>query len=121
MSTIVITGIARSRAADIARSLAGEGFEIMTASDYDGVLSLQRGDADYYLGICQSGAGAALALAVGLLGSRRCATLSTAGAPPAPDAVERAVQDGRIAYGLAVEHIEDVVPRLIKALQEREA
>ena len=69
--------------------------------------------------VCQSGAGGALALAIGMLGSQKCVTVSRAGKPPAPDAIESAVAEGKVAYGMAFDHIDQVVPRLVRAISNQ--
>lgn len=121
MKRVVFTGIGRDRAAEVARAVAGSQLKVRTGSDYEGVLALKSGEADYFVGICQSGAGGALALAVGLLGSKNCLTVSTAGTPPKAGAVEDGVDKGIVAFGLAVDHIEEVIPRLVKAITAPEA
>ena len=118
MRTLVITGMGKEKAERLACDVAGDQFTVKTASDYEGIVALTTGQADYYLGICQSGAGGALALAIGMLGSAKCTTVSTLGKPPAPDAIESAVREGKVAYGAAFDHIEQVVPRLVRAIDQ---
>lgn len=116
MKKIVVTGMGKEKAGKLAQEIASGRLEIITASDYEGILALKSGQADYYFGICQSGAGGALALAIGMLGSSRCATVSMIGKSPDPQAAENAVKDGKVAFGFANDHVEEVVPRLIKAI-----
>lgn len=121
MKTLVITGMGKERAERLARDVASDQLTVKTASDYEGIIALTAGQADYYLGICQSGAGGALALAIGMLGSAKCTSVSTLGKPPAPDVIERAVKEGKVAYGTASDHIEQVVPRLVRAIDQNES
>ena len=116
MKRLVISGIGKEKADRLAREVGGSEVTTMVVSDYEGVVALSGGQADYFLGICQSGAGGALALALGLLGSNKCTTVSMLGKPPAPGVIEQAVKDGKVAYGMASDHIEQVVPRLVKAI-----
>ena len=117
MKNLVITGMDRDRAAVLAQSAAAGKLAITTASDYDGALALKRGAADYFVGICQSGAGGALALAIGVLGSTRCRTIAASGvAPVDAQQLTEAVDAGVVAFGVAVEHIDQAIPRLVVAL-----
>lgn len=120
MKTLVITGMAKERAGRLAREVGGDGVHTLTTSDYEGVIALVTGQADYFLGICQSGAGGALALAIGMLGSEKCVVVSTPGKPPGPDTIETALQEGRIAFGTAIDHVELVVPRIVRAILAQE-
>jgi hypothetical protein len=119
MTTLVITGLNRDQAAALARQYADGAVHVETASDYDGVLAVEAGQASYYVGICQSGAGAALGLAIGILGSRRCSALSTPGSPPDVDSVRAAVESGVIAFGIPQDHVRIVIPTLVEAIAER--
>lgn len=116
MKKIVITGMGKEKAAKLGQSIAGEQLEISTTSDYEGILAIKNGQVDYYIGICQSGMGGALALAIGLLGSSRCATVSMIGKPPNPHDIEDAVREEKVAFGFANDHIEQVMPHLVRAI-----
>ena len=119
MTTLVITGLDRDRAAELARQSANGSMQVETASDYDGVLAVQTGHASHYVGICQSGAGAALGLAIGILGSGRCSAVSTPGSAPDMDAVRAAVESGVVAFGVPQDHVRTVIPVLVEAITQR--
>jgi hypothetical protein len=118
MTTIVITGLGRDRAAALARETAPD-LTVTTASDYDGALAVQSGTADYYIGICQSGAGAATALVIGLMGSTRARTVAPAGRPVDEEAIAAAVGDGVVAFGVALDLVETAVPCIVRGVRER--
>jgi hypothetical protein len=121
VKTVVISGMGKEKAARLAAETAGDRLKVVTMSDYEGVVALKKQEADYFLGICQSGAGGALGLAVAMLSSTRCATVSTAGNAPDAGAIQEAVREGKVAYGFAMDHIERVVPQLVNAILAREA
>ena len=121
VKTVVITGMGTEKAARLAAETAGDRLKIITMSDYEGVVALKKKEADYFVGICQSGAGGALGLAVAMLSSDNCATVSTAGNAPDPAAITQAVRDGKIAYGFAMDHIERVIPQLVSAITAEES
>jgi hypothetical protein len=118
MTSIVITGLGRDRAAALARETAPD-LTVSTSSDYDGALAVQSGTADYYIGICQSGAGAATALVIGLMGSKRARTVAPAGRPLDETAIKTAVDDGVVAFGVALDLVDTAVPSIIRGIRER--
>lgn len=113
---VVVSGMGKEKAAQLIRQLAGASIEVLTMDDYEGALAVKRGEADYYLGMCQSGAGGALAMAIALLGRDKCATVSTAGRPPRQGEVVGALDRGAVALGLASDHIDKVVPIVVEYL-----
>jgi hypothetical protein len=116
VTTIVITGLARDRAAAVAQEAAGDDVTITTASDYDGAVALQAGEADYYIGICQSGAGGALAFAIGLVGSKRARTVAPAGRLLDEQSVVTALTDGVVAFGVALDQVDTAVGTVVRAI-----
>jgi hypothetical protein len=118
MTTIVITGLARDRAAAVAREAAGADITVTTDSDFEGALALQAGDADYYIGICQSGAGGALAFAIGLVGSKRARTIAPPGRLMDEQAVAAALAEGVIAFGVALDQVDTAVAPLARAIAD---
>jgi hypothetical protein len=118
MTSIVITGLARDRAAALAKETAAD-LTVSTCSDYDGAIAVQSGTADYYLGVCQSGAGGAIALAIGLVGSKRARTVAPAGRPLDEPAIKTAIDEGVVAFGVALDLVDTAVPCIIRGLRER--
>lgn len=116
MIRMVITSMRKEEMARIVHSVAEDKIETRTCSDLEGVMAVKSGQADYYLGACFSGAGGALAVATGLLGADAVVRLSGTGAPPRAENIERAVQEGKKAFGLASDHINTAVPILIRAI-----
>ena len=74
------------------------------------------GQADYYFGACKTGGGGALAMAIALLGMNQCATVSMPGKMLSEDEILAQVKAGKKAYGFTDQHIEKVVPIILKGL-----
>jgi hypothetical protein len=116
MAALVITGLARERASALAKDAAANELTVRTDSDYDGALALQDGRADYYIGICQSGAGGALALAIALVGSTRAKNIAPAGKPLDESLVTSSVAEGVVAFGVALDHVDRAVPCIVRGI-----
>lgn len=116
MVRMVITGMRKEEMEHLVHSIAGSQIETKVCSDLEGVMAVKSGKADYYLGACQSGAGGALAVATGLLGAKSVVRLSGTGSTPRIEEIEQAVTDGKKAFGMASNHIQAVIPPLVKAI-----
>lgn len=121
MTSVVITGMARDRAATLAAEAAAGRMEILSDSDYEGAIAVQSGQVDYYIGICQSSAGGALALAIGLIGSKRARTVAPAGRPAGEDLIAAALADGVVAFGVSVDYVDKAVPAIINGILDHRA
>lgn len=51
-----------------------------------------------------------------LLGNFR-PLLTRAGVPPKKEEIEKAVREGRVAFGMAIDHVEQAVPMLVEAIK----
>jgi len=111
---IIAGGVAKSDVADTLRPLLNEGDTVQVGTDMDAAALLRSGTADYYLGTCHTGAGASLGVLVGLLGSERTHTFGR-GLPSEAD-IRAAVEAGNVAFGFALDQVQDVVPLLWAAL-----
>lgn len=116
MTRVLVAGLRSSQAARIGADTGGDSLTFETASDFDAAVAVASGEAEYYVGICQSGAGAALAMAIGLLGSDRARSVSTPGRPPSPTEIQQAVDEGVVAFGVPLDHIETAVPLIVQAI-----
>lgn len=82
-------------------------------SDLDGALAIQSGQAQYYVGACNTGAGGALGLAVGLLGPTLCISISTPGLVMDEAQIRQQVQSGKRAFGMVTQAVERQLPILV--------
>ena len=77
---------------------------------------LKNGDVDYYFGACESGAGAAISILIGMIGFTKCCTVAKNGQKVNKETVEKFIQEGKIVFGMAHDNIDTTVPVLVEAL-----
>jgi hypothetical protein len=119
MLRIVVGGLKKDVLERSAKAAGGDKVVVTITSDFEGAKKVKAGDADYYLGACNSGGGAALSVAIGILGYSNCSTVAKAGGKPNPVTIEKLVNEGKIAFGMAVETIEETVPHIIHCLLKK--
>lgn len=103
---IVIGGqIERTAIADLVKPLLGGKDTLQVMSDLEASMAMQSGQADYYLGACNTGGGGALAMAIALLGMDKCATLGMPGKSATKEEIEASVQAGKVAFGFTSEEM----------------
>ncbi|PLR79258.1 DUF2620 domain-containing protein [Bacillus sp. V3-13] len=119
MLRIVVGGLKKDVTERAAKAAGGDKVQVTVTSDFEGAKKLKAGDADYYLGACNSGGGAALSVAIGILGYANCSTVAKAGGKPNAEAIDKLVNEGKVAFGMAVESIEEAVPLIIKSLLKK--
>jgi hypothetical protein len=113
---IVTYGMGREHVLDLVRSVAPPGSDVDALSDYEAANAIRTGEADAAIGVCQSGAGGALAMPMALLGPASCAQLSTPSRQPTNDEIVAAASAGKKVFGLALSHVDAAVPTLVRAL-----
>ncbi|OCT16313.1 hypothetical protein A8709_02455 [Paenibacillus pectinilyticus] len=121
MIRIVIAGLQKDRIAKCVVAAGGDRVEATVTTDMDGAKKVKNGQADYYIGACNSGGGAALSIAIGLLGYGRCATVAKSGSKPDAQNIEALVSKGTIAFGIAEESIETAVAFIMDSLLKKHA
>ncbi|MCM2533331.1 DUF2620 domain-containing protein [Actinomycetes bacterium NPDC127524] len=119
MLRIVVGGLKKDVIERSAKAAGGDKVQVTVTSDFDASKKIKAGEADYYLGACNSGGGAALSVAIGILGYANCSTVSKNGKKPNPAEIEKLVSQGKIAFGMAVEGIEEAVPVIINSLLKK--
>ena len=119
MIRINVAGMGKEKILKTVQLTGRDRVQAAVKSDMEAALAVKSGQADYYIGACQSGAGGALAIATGILGSAQVARLSGTGAAPRREDIEKAVRDGKKAFGLAINHIDLVVPLLVESLLKK--
>jgi Protein of unknown function DUF2620 len=119
MLTIVVGGLKKDVMERCIKQAGGDHVKVIATTDFDGAKKVKAGEADYYLGACNSGGGAALSIAIGILGYGKCATVAKTGGKPDPVHIEKLVQEGKVAFGMAVESIETAVPYIIQSLLKK--
>lgn len=114
---IVIGGqIDKDKIRDMVLDLVGEDVQVDIKSDLDAAMAIKNGDYDYYIGACNTGGGGALAMAMALLGSNNCSTISMPGSIKSDEFIIEEVEKGKKAFGFTAQHAEQVLPVLIKEI-----
>ncbi len=117
MIKIVVGGqIDKEFVASIARKAAGENAVVEVKGDIEAAMAVKTGQADYYLGACNTGGGGALAMAIALLGLTQCATVSMPGKIKSNEEIIQEVKAGKKAFGFTPQHAEAVVPVIINTI-----
>ena len=121
MLRIVVGGqISKQDIYNFIENYFGEGnVELAIKNDLDAANALKMGQYDYYVGACNTGGGGALALAIAIVGFDNCKTVSMPGKIFPDEEIIGAVNDGKTAFGFTAQHIEQVLPILLKAMKEK--
>ena len=114
MVNIVIGGqMDKQRLARLVEEHGQGEVKVNIKGDVEAALDLKNGQADFYLGSCATGAGGALAMAIGIVGPESCLSVSIPGKVLSEDEIRKAVQDGKKAFGFVNTDAGRVVPILI--------
>jgi hypothetical protein len=119
MITIVVAGMGNERIATLVTQHAAGRITAQPKTDFAAAMAVKAGQADYYIGACQSGAGGALGVANAILGSDAVVRLSGVGTTADPADVQAAVSAGKRAFGIAHNQIDAVIPVLVGAMLAR--
>ena len=76
---VIVVQIDKNEVKDLVEKFSEGQFEIDIKSDLDAAMAVKSGQADYYVGACNTGGGGALAMALALLGRENCVTVSMPG------------------------------------------
>ncbi|MEY4474764.1 MAG: hypothetical protein RL248_531 [Pseudomonadota bacterium] len=117
MKKIGIAGLQRELIREMIEQTAPNTFETFILSDMDAAIKVKEGELDYYIGACNTGAGAALSMAIAIIGYNKSATIAKPGIKAKPEQIKKLVSDGTLAFGLSVEHIEHAIPLLMAQLR----
>src|SRR5882672_1148984 len=116
---IGVIGIAGAEVSDSLRAVGD--IEPVVAVDMEAASSLAAGELDYLIGVCESGGGAALAIPIAILGSGRCTNVSKLGRPATSEEIDDLLETGTVAFGIARDHLGQLVPQLASAMRRRQA
>lgn len=120
MLKIVVGGqLAKEKIAELVRETGGDQVEVTIMQDISAAMAIKNGTADYYIGACNTGGGGALALAIALLGIPLCETLTTPGRSCDEAKIIAALDNGKKAFGVTDEHVNNVIPMLTKEILKR--
>lgn len=116
MKKIGIAGLQREQIKTQIENTAPGQFECHILNDMDAAMKVKSGQLDYYIGCCNTGAGAALSMAIAIIGFAQSCTIAKPAIKAKEDEVEKFIGEGKVAFGLSVEHVEHAIPLLISRL-----
>ena len=117
---IALAGLQREVMESAIKSFGNESIQTIITTDMNGCSLIKKGEVDFYFGACNTGAGAAISIAIGLLGYGKCCTIAKPGMGAKVHEVEKFVKEGKIAFGMSIENIEQAIPILLKELTKGE-
>lgn len=91
--------------------------EVEIQSDLDAAMTVKSGQADFYVGACDTGAGGSLGIAIALLGANKCKTLAMPGKILSDEEIKESIQNGVIAFGFTHQTSEHIIKTLGKLLK----
>ncbi|PQQ40241.1 DUF2620 domain-containing protein [Photorhabdus luminescens] len=108
--------IEKEKIAETLRRLAEDKVSSITVmGDIDAAIALKSGNADYYLGACNTGGGA-LAMVIAIVGIDKCVTVSMPGKILPDEEIIAHVNAGKTAFGFTGQDMDVVIPVIIKAI-----
>jgi hypothetical protein len=113
---IVTAGIDAASMAKLADDAGGGRVEVAALADMKAAKLVKKGAADYYLGTCWSGGGAALAAATAVLGSAQVVIAGTPGNSVTEAGVVGYLEEGRVAFGFPYEQSKQAIPIIVGAI-----
>ncbi|PVZ79368.1 DUF2620 domain-containing protein [Serratia sp. S1B] len=117
MKFVIGGQIEKEKIADTVRRLAGDKATSVTImNDIEAAMSLKSGQADIYLGACNTGGGGALAMAIAIAGMDKCATVGMPGKILSEAEIVAHIKAGKVAFGFTGQDIDVVVPVIINTL-----
>ncbi|WP_299019727.1 DUF2620 domain-containing protein [uncultured Photobacterium sp.] len=119
MKKIGIAGLQREQIKEQIDMASPGQFECHILNDMDAAMKVKSGELDYYIGCCNTGAGAALSIAIAIIGFTQSCTIAKPAIKAKQDEVQRFIDEGKVAFGLSVEHIEHAVPMLVTSLANK--
>lgn len=75
MKKIGVAGLQREQIKKTIEATAPGSFEVFIHNDMEAAMKVKSGQLDYYIGACNTGAGAALSIAIAVIGYNKSAPL----------------------------------------------
>jgi hypothetical protein len=115
MKKIVIGGqMDKKEIAALAQKLTEGKASVEVMGDVQAAMAIKNGEADIYLGACNTGGGGALALAIALIGKNKCCTVAMPGKIMGEEEIKAEIEKGKCAFGFTAQSYEQVVPTILK-------
>ena len=68
-------------------------------------MKVKSGQLDYYIGACNTGAGAALSIAIAVIGYNKSCTIAKPGIKAKDEHIAKMIAEGKVAFGLSGLHL----------------
>lgn len=117
MKKIGVAGLQREQIKKTIEATAPGCFEVFIHNDMEAAMKVKSGQLDYYIGACNTGAGAALSIAIAVIGYNKSCTIAKPGIKAKDEHIAKMIAEGKVAFGLSVEHVEHAIPMLINHLK----
>lgn len=120
MLKIVVGGqMDKQLIAKLITQLSDGKMEVSIKSDIEAAIAVQTNQAQYYFGACATGAGGALAMAIGLIGPQFCVSVSVPGRVYKDEELREAVRSGKKAFGFVNYDADKVIPVLLDEILKK--
>ncbi len=117
MKKIGVAGLQREQIKKTIEATAPASFEVFIHNDMEAAMKVKSGQLDYYIGARNTGAGAALSIAIAVIGYNKSCTIAKPGIKAKDEHIAKMIAEGKVAFGLSVEHVEHAIPMLINHLK----
>lgn len=116
MKIVVGGALYKKEIADLIEKYGKGKVEISVMGDLQAAMLLKNGEADYYFGSCQTGAGGSLGMAIAMNGLDKCITVAMVGKVLDKEEILDAIRNGKIAFGFVPEAAATVVPIIMEEI-----
>ena len=105
MKIVVGGALNKKENAELIEKYGNGQVEVVIMQDIQAALALKNGQADYYFGSCQPGAGGALGMAIAMVGK----VLDD-------DEILKSIENGKKAFGFVPEAAASVIPVIMRGI-----
>ena len=116
MNIVVGGTLYKKEIMDLILKNGNEKIKVAIMGDLEAAMALRNGQADYYFGSCQTGAGGALSMAIALNGMDKCLSVAMVGKVLEPEEIAEAIQMGKTAFGFVPEAADKVIPIIMREI-----
>ena len=116
MKIVVGGALNKKENAELIEKYGNGQVEVVIMQDIQAALALKNGQADYYFGSCQTGAGGALGMAIAMNGMDKCITVAMVGKVLDDDEILKSIENGKKAFGFVPEAAASVIPVIMRGI-----
>ena len=118
MKIVVGGALNKKENAELIEKYGNGQVEVVIMQDIQAALALKNGQADYYFGSCQTGAGGALGMAIAMNGMDKCITVAMVGKVLDDDEILKSIENGKKAFGFVPEAAASVIPVIMRGIMD---